>query len=91
MKAAASPDPAAGVETQRSKQVDLQDLEPEELKKMEKKAWIEMKDMIFSTDENILDHLNSHCAHWRRIKRHELDNDNPNNVKNQLTMSKKAA
>ena len=50
-----------------------------------------MKDLIFSTDGNILDHLNSHCQHWRRIKRHELDSDNPNNLKHRLTMSKKAA
>ena len=50
-----------------------------------------MKDMIFSTDERILDHLNSHCQHWRKIKRLELDTENPNNLKNQLAMSKKAA
>ena len=91
MKAAASHEPGAESETQRPKQVDLEDLEPEELKKMEKRAWIEMKDMIFSTDERILDHLNSHCQHWRKIKRLELDTENPNNLKNQLAMSKKAA
>ena len=82
MKAAASPEPGAETSTWQKQLIDLQNLSPEELKKMEKRAWIEMKDMIFSTDENILDHLNNHCDHWRRIKRHELDSDNPNNLKN---------
>ena len=89
---AASPDPA-GIEsdTHRSKDIDVfrdDKLGPEELKKMEKKAWIEMKDMIFSTDEPILDSLNNHCKHWRKIKRHELDADNPKSLKN---LTKKAA
>ena len=37
----------------------------EELVGLEKKTWIEMKDMIFETDPSILDYLTDHCKRWR--------------------------
>lgn len=41
----------------------------EELKGLEKRTWIEMKDMIFETDPIILDSLTYHCKKWRQTKR----------------------
>ena len=37
----------------------------EELKELENKTWIEMKDMIFETEPSILDYLTYHCKRWR--------------------------
>ena len=37
----------------------------EEIKTLEKKPWIEVKDLIFDTDANILDYLSFHCKRWR--------------------------
>ena len=32
---------------------------------IEKKNWIEIKDLIFGTDSTVLDYLNWHCKRWR--------------------------
>ena len=47
----------------------------EELKNLEKKTWIEFKDMIFETDPSILDYLTYHCAKWRKTKRCQLSEE----------------
>ena len=47
--------------------VPLRDMKftKEELKELENKTWIEMKDMIFETEPSILDYLTYHCKRWR--------------------------
>ena len=39
---------------------------------MEKKTWIEIKDLIFETEPNILDYLSYHCKRWRQIQNNKL-------------------
>ena len=48
-------------------EVPLRDKEftKEEIKELEKKTWIEIKDLIFETEPNILDYLSHHCKRWR--------------------------
>jgi len=46
----------------------------EEIKKLEKKTWIEIKDMIFETEPYILDHLSWHCKRYRLTKSGGLSN-----------------
>jgi len=36
-----------------------------ELAKLEKKTWIEIKDLIFETEPKVLDYLSFHCKRWR--------------------------
>ena len=47
----------------------------EELKELENKTWIEMKDMIFETEPSILDYLTYHCKRWRQTKRCALSEE----------------
>ena len=62
---------AAQVETEKdpeaNKEVPLRDrvFTNEEVKELEKKTWIEIKDLIFETEPNILDYLSHHCKRWR--------------------------
>lgn len=42
---------------------------------LENKTWIEMKDMIFETDPNILEYLSYHCKRWRMTKKNGLSED----------------
>ena len=42
---------------------------------LEKKTWIEMKDMIFETDPNILEYLSYHCKRWRMTQKNGLSED----------------
>ena len=37
----------------------------EELARLEKKTWIEIKDLIFETEPQVLDYLSYHCKRWR--------------------------
>ena len=37
-----------------------------QLMQLEKKSWIEIKDLIFETESNILDYLSYHCKRWRQ-------------------------
>ena len=59
------------------KKVLLRDREftKEELTHLEKKTWIELKDMIFETDPSILDYLTYHCKRWRMTKKNGLSED----------------
>lgn len=54
-------------EDQANEKVPLRDatFTKEELKELENKTWIEMKDMIFETEPSILDYLTYHCKRWR--------------------------
>ena len=36
-----------------------------ELAQLEKKTWIEIKDLIFETEPSVLDYLSYHCKRWR--------------------------
>ena len=45
-----------------------------EAEALEKPHWIEMKDLIFETDKNILDYLKSHTKQWRTAKKHQWFN-----------------
>ena len=56
----------------------------EELLKLEKKKWIEIKDLIFETDTAVLDYLSWHCRRWRKSQAGELEKDIP-----KLNLSKK--
>ena len=47
----------------------------EELMELENKTWIEMKDMIFETDPNILEYLSYHCKRWRMTNKNGLSED----------------
>ena len=38
------------------------------MNELEKKTWIEIKDLIFETDPRILEHLADHCRRWRTMK-----------------------
>jgi len=38
----------------------------EEIIALEKKTWIEIKDLIFETEPSILDYLSFHCKRWRQ-------------------------
>lgn len=49
----------------------------EELLKLEKKKWIEIKDLIFETDTAVLDYLSWHCRRWRKSQAGELEKDIP--------------
>ena len=55
------------VSDDETKYVPLRDRKftTEEIKALEKKTWIEVKDLIFDTDTNILDYLSFHCKRWR--------------------------
>ena len=46
----------------------------DEIKQLEKKTWIEIKDMIFETEPYILDHLSWHCKRYRLTKTGGLSN-----------------
>jgi hypothetical protein len=48
----------------------------EELLGLEKKKWIEIKDIIFETDSNVLDYLSWHCKRWRKTVAGELETPN---------------
>lgn len=37
-----------------------------QLLEMEKKKWIEVKDLIFDTETSVLDYLSWHCKRWRK-------------------------
>ena len=41
---------------------------------MEKKKWIEIKDLIFETDTSVLDYLGWHCKRWRQTMAGNLEN-----------------
>jgi len=43
---------------------------------LEKKKWIEIKDIIFETDSNVLDYLSWHCKRWRKTVAGELETPN---------------
>ena len=47
----------------------------EEIAQLEKKTWIEIKDLIFDTDKNILDYLGFHCSQWRKSMAHRLGDE----------------
>ena len=47
----------------------------DEIAKLEKKTWIEIKDLIFETDKNILDYLGFHCTQWRKSMAHRLGDE----------------
>lgn len=40
-----------------------------ECEALEKPSWVEIKDLIFETDKNILDYLSYNCKRWRKSKR----------------------
>lgn len=66
------------IEPEESKTVPLRDqvMTKADVAKLEKKTWIEVKDVIFETDKNILDYLNFHCKRWRKTEAltlHEVD------------------
>ena len=42
------------------------------MKTLEKRPWIEVKDLIFDTDANILDYLSFHCKRWRQTQNNSL-------------------
>ena len=69
--------------------VPLRDMKftKEELKELENKTWIEMKDMIFETEPSILDYLTYHCKRWRQTKRCALS-DEYNRLKNSSPRNK---
>ena len=39
---------------------------------MQKKTWIEIKDLIFDTEPRILDYLSYHCKHHRMVAAGQL-------------------
>ncbi len=43
-----------------------------ELMELEKKQWIEIKDLIFETEPKILDYLSYHCRRWRQTQANNL-------------------
>lgn len=43
-----------------------------ELAKLEKKSWIEIKDLIFETEPQVLDYLSHHCRRYRDIQANNL-------------------
>lgn len=43
-----------------------------ELAKLEKKSWIEIKDLIFETEPQVLDYLSHHCRRYRDIQDNKL-------------------
>ena len=55
-------------ETEGQEHVPLRDrvFTKEEITQLEKKTWIEIKDLIFETDKSILDYLGFHCQRWRK-------------------------
>jgi hypothetical protein len=46
-----------------------------ELTALEKKKWIEIKDLIFETDATVLDYLSWHCKRWRKTVAGDLEAD----------------
>ena len=44
----------------------------EEIIALEKKTWIEIKDLIFETEPSILDYLSFHCKRWRQSQANNL-------------------
>ena len=44
----------------------------QELAKLEKKSWIEIKDLIFETEPQVLDYLSYHCKKYRDIQDNKL-------------------
>ena len=67
-------------EADKSK-VPLRDREftKSELARLEKKSWIEIKDLIFETEPSILDYLSFHCKRWRQSKSNNLTDKNKAN------------
>ena len=45
----------------------------DEIKALEKKKWIEIKDLIFETDASVLDYLSWHCRRVRKAAAGGLD------------------
>ena len=43
-----------------------------ELAALEKKSWIEVKDLIFETEPSVLDYLSYHCNRWRVTQNNNL-------------------
>ena len=43
-----------------------------ELAALEKKSWIEVKDLIFETEPSVLDYLSYHCTRWRVTQNNNL-------------------
>ena len=43
-----------------------------ELAALEKKTWIEVKDLIFETEPSVLDYLSYHCNRWRVTQANNL-------------------
>ena len=44
----------------------------EDFMKLEKKTWVEIKDLIFETEPQVLDYLNFHCRRWRMMDANQL-------------------
>ena len=71
-------DPAAAQAAEAPKQSETEDqgkvplrdrvFTKAEIAQLEKKSWIEVKDLIFETDRNILDYLSFHCKRWRKTE-----------------------
>ena len=59
------------------KEVNLRDrvFTKAEIDDLEKPKWIEVKDIIFETDKNILDYLSFHCKRWRKQKKNQLNEE----------------
>jgi len=57
----------AEIDKQRE-QISIRDqtFTKEDIKRLKKHTWIEVKDLIFETEPKILEYLSFHCRRWRK-------------------------